>query len=535
MGLSGSGAGRINKKRGEVIKMKQKKLSSIFMYFMVFALMAFCVSAAQLSVDLGTAGDYVILTKTGISTTGVTAITGDIGVSPIDHTAITGFDLIGVETTDTFLTSALVTGKIYAANLVPPTPSNIGTSVSNMEAAFTDAQGRTHTTIITDFNAGDISGMTLTPGVSDGLYKWSTGLLINSDVTLSGSADDVFIFQIAGDLTVGPGAKIILDGVQAKNVFWAVDGPTGVSIGTTAHVEGNILASKAITLSTGATLNGRALSQTAVTLDANAVTAPTVILDTASPVIVVTTEDNLWTTNNTPQINFTLTDEDGVLNYTIFVDGAITSQTGTVNSGEVTLLELDFLANGTHSIVVQSTDSSLNVANSTALTINIGECTESWTCNDWSTCTSSPQTRTCTDANVCGTTTSKPVESQTCTVASTETSSGSSGGGGGGGDCRTEWICSEWGACVDKVQTKTCSYATNYCKPTTTKPVLTQSCGLTTTAIKETTVPTTPQTTVQNIAPTGGNQITGMATTGFWAGLGQWWNQFANWIGRLFG
>src|ERR1700690_2410427 len=49
--------------------------------------------AAQLPVNLGTAGNYVILAKSGISTVPTSAITGDIGVSPISATAITGFAL----------------------------------------------------------------------------------------------------------------------------------------------------------------------------------------------------------------------------------------------------------------------------------------------------------------------------------------------------------------------------------------------------------------------------------------------------------
>jgi hypothetical protein len=48
-------------------------------------------------------------------------------------------------------------------------------------------------------------------------------------------------------------------------------------------------------------------------------------------------------------------------------------------------------------------------------------CTESWTCDDWSSCAASQQTRTCTDSNSCGTSASKPAESQTCQVAEAET------------------------------------------------------------------------------------------------------------------
>ena len=78
----------------------------------------------QAVVDLGTAGNFAILTKSGVSTTGVTSVTGDIGTSPIASTAITGFGLI-LDPTTTFSTSAQVTGKVYAASYTSPTPSKM--------------------------------------------------------------------------------------------------------------------------------------------------------------------------------------------------------------------------------------------------------------------------------------------------------------------------------------------------------------------------------------------------------------------------
>jgi PGF-pre-PGF domain-containing protein len=67
---------------------------------------------------------------------------------------------------------------------------------------------------------------------------------------------------------------ILTNGAQAGNVYWQVAGPSGVTIGSGAHAEGNLLAQKAITLNSGASLHGRALAQTAVTLIANAITTP---------------------------------------------------------------------------------------------------------------------------------------------------------------------------------------------------------------------------------------------------------------------
>ena len=220
-------------------------------------------------VDLGAAAPFVILTKTGITNVPTSAITGNLGASPIASTAITGFSLVA-DKTNTFSRSSQVTGKIYAANYAPPTPANLTTAVSNMEAAYTDAAGRSLPDF-TELYAGNLSGRTLAPG----LYKWSTGVLITTHTTLAGASDAVWIFQIAGDLTMGSGAKILLSGgAQAKNIFWQVGGGTGVEIGTTAHFEGTILAKKAIHLRTGASLNGRALAQTAVTLEKNKIVIP---------------------------------------------------------------------------------------------------------------------------------------------------------------------------------------------------------------------------------------------------------------------
>lgn len=92
-------------------------------------------------VDLGMAAPFVILTKTGITNVATSAVTGNLGTSPIASTAITGFSLIA-DSTNTFSTSSQVTGKIYAANYASPTPSNLTTAISNMEAAYSNAAGR---------------------------------------------------------------------------------------------------------------------------------------------------------------------------------------------------------------------------------------------------------------------------------------------------------------------------------------------------------------------------------------------------------
>src|SRR6202035_4373713 len=118
---------------------------------------------------------------------------------------------------------------------------------------------------VTELGAGNIGGMTLTPGV----YKWGTGLLIPTNVTLTGSATDVWIFQIAQDLTMSSATSIVLTGgAVPKNVFWQVAGLA--DLGTTAHFEGVILTQTSVTLRTGASIKGRLLAQTAVSIDGSA-------------------------------------------------------------------------------------------------------------------------------------------------------------------------------------------------------------------------------------------------------------------------
>lgn len=225
------------------------------------------ISSSPAAVDLGTAGNYVILTKTGISTTGTTHITGDIAVSPAAQTDLTGFnETLSID--GTFATSPLVTGKLFAASMAAPTPSILTTAVSDMETAYTDAAGRVDPDF-TELGSGEIGGLTLEPG----LYKWGTGVLVSSDVTVNGDADDVWIFQIGQDLKLQDGKAIILSGgALPENIFWQVAGEVTLQAGATFN--GIVLGQTAIILNSGAVINGRALAQTATTLIANEVNEP---------------------------------------------------------------------------------------------------------------------------------------------------------------------------------------------------------------------------------------------------------------------
>jgi hypothetical protein len=147
-------------------------------------------------------------------------------------------DLAGNGPAATF-TWTFTTGTASAAGPRPVA------AVADMAVAYADAAGRTAPDV-TDLNGGEIDGMNLGPG----LYRWRTGVLIPTGVTLAGKANDVWIFQIANNLTVADGATVTLSGgAQARNVFWQVGGK--VIIGATATFEGTILSRKLVTMNSG--------------------------------------------------------------------------------------------------------------------------------------------------------------------------------------------------------------------------------------------------------------------------------------------
>jgi hypothetical protein len=210
--------------------------------------------------NLGLAGNFGILSKSGITNVYKSMIMGDVGTSPIAGTAL-------------LLACDEVVGTVYTVNDAGPAcrvvnATLLSTAILDMEAAYTDLVGRKKPDFI-NLYSGDIGGKTLLPG----LYKWNSAVSIPMDVTLAGGANDVWIFQIAGTFDLASAKKVILSGgAKAKNIFWVVAG--AVTLGTYSHFEGTILGKTSLSLKTGATMNGRLLAQTAVTLEMNTVTRP---------------------------------------------------------------------------------------------------------------------------------------------------------------------------------------------------------------------------------------------------------------------
>jgi hypothetical protein len=219
-------------------------------------------------VNLQSAGTYVILAQSGISNTSASAVLGDIGVAPGLASSISGFDPLTMDFSNTFSTSPQVAGRVFASNYSAPTPNNLVLAVADSEDAFNDAGMRPAN--FTDPTAGNIGG---TAPIAPGVYKWTTAVAISSDVTLSGTATDVWIFQIDGDLTQAAATTVALaGGALAKNVFWQVDG--NVTLGANAHLVGVVLARDTVDLQAGASSNGRLFAGLSVAINGSVVAQP---------------------------------------------------------------------------------------------------------------------------------------------------------------------------------------------------------------------------------------------------------------------
>jgi hypothetical protein len=257
--------------------------SNAYRFVLVLAAACNTVTSATEGVDLKTAESYTILAKTGISTVPNSVITGDIAVSPIASAAMTGFSFT-MDSDREFSTSSQIhatqgtPGRAFASDYAGDVPTQLTQAVLDMEAAYSDAAGRLNTDAARkDLGAGSLGDVfggptaKLTPGV----YTFATDVNIASTIYFDGSATDVFIIQIQGNLIQTANTKVILsNGALAENIFWQVGGH--VQVGAGAHLEGILLAKTAVTFITGSSLNGRILAQTAVALQMATITQPPV-------------------------------------------------------------------------------------------------------------------------------------------------------------------------------------------------------------------------------------------------------------------
>jgi hypothetical protein len=229
------------------------------------------------AVVLGDAIKYAILAKTGISTVPTSSITGDIGVSPIAATAITGFSLTA-HSAGQHATSTQITGEAHAASYGGQVATTLTSAVSAMETAYTNAAGRTNNNPLRiDLGGGNLGGVfggpVLANRLTTGVYTFNGDVNIGSSITFDGGDSDVFIIQIAGNLMQVANTRVELAGqAKAENIFWQVAGKVEVAEG--ANMKGILLVKTDVLFKTGSSLNGRVLAQTACNLQMATIVAP---------------------------------------------------------------------------------------------------------------------------------------------------------------------------------------------------------------------------------------------------------------------
>jgi hypothetical protein len=224
---------------------------------------------------LSNVGSFAIFAENGVTSSGVSSISGDVGVSGA-ASSITGF---GIPTTNVDelggASSVQVTGSVYAGNMNSTAAGNVTAALIALESAYTDAQARTPATS-TDLLNGNIGGATGGQTLVPGLYEWNTAVTIPASglITLNGGPNDVWIFQVSGNVVAGASSNIVLTGgALARNVYWQVDGT--VNLAGNAHFVGTILSTSSITLQGESVLNGRALSRDTVSIENATVIRPT--------------------------------------------------------------------------------------------------------------------------------------------------------------------------------------------------------------------------------------------------------------------
>jgi type VI secretion system secreted protein VgrG len=239
------------------------------------------VTHAATPVGLGTAESFAVLAGSGITNTGPTTITGDVGSFPL--------------LTQTGFGSVTLNGTNHGGDAVTQQAK------TDLTTAYNEAAASGPPTAV----SAELGGLTLTPGVYSGATLGITGTLTLDTL---GDPAAVFIFQTGSTLiTASDSAVVVLDGGTACNVFWQV--ASSATLGTNSHLIGSILASTSITATTGATVEGRLLAQDgAVTLDTNTITAEVCApsTTTTTPGATTTTTTPGATTTTTPAATTTI-------------------------------------------------------------------------------------------------------------------------------------------------------------------------------------------------------------------------------------
>ena len=250
-------------------------------------------SAARYGIFGGSAGMTNTGPNTRIDGTGATA---DIGTIATTTSSITGFHDSApsdIYTEVPGVNVGNVTGKILTCttSTTGPTSATVNAaSCAAATAALADARAAYLSLVAQpagpNAGAGNLANLTLAPGVytaAGGSFKMEGG---NLTLDAQGNPNAVWVFQMATTLTVGgpgvaaPQSVILINGAQAKNVYWQVGSAATINAGGGGNMVGTIISQAGTTFSTAGKvaptkLNGRALSLGAsVTMVNTEITVP---------------------------------------------------------------------------------------------------------------------------------------------------------------------------------------------------------------------------------------------------------------------
>ncbi|QBZ98117.1 Ig-like domain-containing protein [Flavobacterium sangjuense] len=225
--------------------------------------------------NLGTAAMFGAFGgNAGVTNQGLNTVINNGSISTTAaSTLVTGFHDATAIYTETPLNKGFVTGAIYTAPPAPGTATSFAIATQGLADANAAYLSISPASMPggTDPGAGELGGLTLTPGI----YKSASGSfnISNGNLTLDAQGDPnaVWVFQTASGLTVGiagpTGAKSVnlINGALAKNVFWYVGSAATINAAGGGVMVGTIIANSGVTFSTAGNaaqtvLNGRALS-----------------------------------------------------------------------------------------------------------------------------------------------------------------------------------------------------------------------------------------------------------------------------------
>jgi hypothetical protein len=186
-------------------------------------------------VPLASAASFAVLGGATVTSTGLTILDGNLGVSP--GTSITGFG-----------PGVVRHGAIYAGGSVA------SQAQADLATGYNYAAGLQSPTAL----PADIGGMTITPG----LYNAPTSLGITGTVTLDAQRkhNSIFIFQIPSTLTTEVNSRVkLINDANACNVFWQVG--TSATLDTGAYFRGTIMAADSVSVGSAVRVRGRLLAE----------------------------------------------------------------------------------------------------------------------------------------------------------------------------------------------------------------------------------------------------------------------------------